>query len=252
MRAARLLPAVLILALAACEPDAEPEPSARAESVTPPESPGPTSAPRGPHGPSSSGRRGPVECHGASDDPPQIDLFSQSADEGQLAAAIAGLEALAGAHPASATARVRLGQLALRTQPPRIEGARGWFERALALHEQGCILEPREHWLALEGSALSRMMSGDYQGALPFLRASVERWPGASGTRYNLACALCQTGDLDGCASELQRAISSTDALPELLQEQRRSPDQYREMARADPDLAPLRANATRFAEAIR
>jgi predicted Zn-dependent protease len=193
-----------------------------------------------------------VVCDGASDDPPQIDLFSRSADEGQVTEAIRGLEALAGAHPASATARVRLGQLALRTQPPSVEGARAWFERALALHGEGCTLAPREHWLALEGSALSHMMSGDYAGALPFLRASVERWPGASGTRYNLACALCQTGDLDGCASELHRAVSSTDELPEILQEQRRSPDQYREMARADPDLAPLRADAGRFAEAMR
>lgn len=244
MRAARVLLAVLVLC--ACEPDVEPTPRARPEPVAPPESPGPASAPRGPRG------AGPVECHGASDDPPQIDLFSQSADQGQVDQAIAGLQALAGAHPASATARVRLGQLALRTQPPGLESARGWFERALELHEQGCTLEPREHWLALEGSALSRMMSGDYAGALPFLRTSVERWPGASGTRYNLACALCQTGDVDGCARELRRAISGTEELPELLQEQRRTPDQYREMARADPDLAPLRADAARFEEAIR
>src|SRR5690606_16122391 len=108
--------------------------------------------------------------------------------------AIVALEALVGASPGSATARVRLGELSLRTRPPRTEQAERWFARALALHEEGCTLAYRDRWASLEGSALARMMRGDYEGAIPFLRRSLDEWPDVRATRYNLACALCQTG----------------------------------------------------------
>ncbi|MCZ7682302.1 MAG: tetratricopeptide repeat protein [Sandaracinaceae bacterium] len=123
------------------------------------------------------------------------------------------MEAAAGGFAGSATARVRLGELSLRAQPPRAEEAARWFERALALHEQGCTLAFRDRWAALEGSALARMMQGDYAGALPFLRRSIGEWPDVRSTRYNLACALCQTGDVEGCAREL-RAVLTPRARP--------------------------------------
>jgi hypothetical protein len=57
--------------------------------------------------------------------------------------AIDGLLAEVGAHRASATARVRLGEVQLR-DPPDPERALGWFDRALALHDAGCSLAERD------------------------------------------------------------------------------------------------------------
>ena len=179
-------------------------------------------------------------------------MWFERAAAGELSAAIEGMEALIGAHPSSATARVRLGELLLRTEPPSADRARRWFDRGLALHEEGCALAPRAHWTALEGAALSRMMSDDYAGALPLLRRSVARWPGATGTRYNLACALCQTGAIDACADELARVLDPAVATPPpMLRDQHRPRAHYVALAQRDPDLAPLRADADRFAQLI-
>lgn len=192
----------------------------------------------------------PARCEGASDDPPELDVAWASASS-DLESAIASMEAVAGGHSGSSTARSRLGELALRRQPPAASTAERWFDRALALHEEGCTLGERDHWATLEGSALSRMMQGDYAGALPFLRRSLARWPGVRGTRYNLACALCQTGDVEGCARELEAATHGSEAAPDFLHDQDRPAAHYRELARRDPDLAPLRADAARFERTI-
>lgn len=203
------------------------------------------SEPRAPRG------QAPAECEGASVDPPSIDAISAQAD-GDLTGAIAAMEAAAGASAGSSTARVRLGELSLRMQPPAADRAQRWFARALALHDEGCTLAYRDHWAALEGSALSRMMQGDYEGALPFLRRSLAEWPTVRSTRYNLACALCKTGDVEGCARELTAVLDAEGTTPpSWLAEQRRPPGHYARLAREDPDLAPLRADPERFARVM-
>jgi len=207
------------------------------------------------HEAAAEGIRGPagadaVDCSSGSDDPEQIDLFAESAGNGNLSGAIRGLETLCGRHPSSATARVRLGEMLLRTQPPRAAQADTWLTRALELHELGCTLGFRDHWAALEGQALSHMMRGDYAAAIAPLRASIRAWPGLRSTHYNLACALCQTGDVPGCRAEIEIALSNIEA-PSFLAEQSRPADHYRAMVRRDPDLAPLRVDAAALASLL-
>ncbi len=187
-----------------------------------------------------------IDCSSGSDDPDQIDLFGQSANDGDVTSSIRGLEALSGQHPSSSTARVRLGELLLRTRPPRAQQASAWFTRALELHELGCTLGYRDHWAALEGQALTHMMRGDYESAIAPLRESISRWPGLRSTHYNLACALCQTGDLAGCRRELETTLSDIEP-PAFLSAQSRPADHYRALIRRDPDLAPLRADPTQL-----
>lgn len=222
--------------LGGCGEDAEPAATEPVEAVEPT---APTGELRGPTGEA-------VDCSGAPDDPDEVDQLAQAAAAGDLAGSITGLEALCGAHPRSSSARVRLGELLLRTQPPRAEDAQGWFDRALALHERGCELGFRDHWAALEGQGLSRMIRGSYGDAIAPLRESLRRWPGSRATHYNLACALCQTGDLDGCARELETVLGPLEA-PDFLSNDTRPPAHYRTLIERDPDLAPLRADATRY-----
>jgi tetratricopeptide (TPR) repeat protein len=200
--------------------------------------------PRGPRG------AAPSRCDGASDDPPEIEEAFQSGAH-YAEGAVTRMEAIVGANAGSATARVRLGELLLRTTPPRPAEARVWFERGLELHEQGCALGYRDLWAAWEGTAHSHFFEDQYDQALPWLRRSVERWPDIRQTRYNLACALCKTGDLDGCERELHLAITSTAEPPSWLPDRSRGPEHYVEIARRDADLNALRADRARFDRAI-
>ncbi len=234
-----------LLCLACGEPEPAVAPSERAAMRAPaPAAPAGADAPRGPSG------QPEVRCRGASLDPAELDLVASRADV-DLAGTLSALEALAGRSPGSATARVRLGELSLRTSPPRAESAARWLDRALALHAEGCTLGYRDHWAALEGSARARMVQSGYAEALPFLRQSLQRWPTVRSTRYNLACALCQTGDLDGCERELAAVIRERQPMPDFLADQIRTPGHYEALANRDPDLAPLRATADRFARAL-
>jgi hypothetical protein len=197
-----------------------------------------------------SGPRGQraVRCEGASVDPPEL-VPVLSGAETDLEGTITAMEALVGANAGSATARVRLGELLLRTSPPRASLAQRFFARGLELHEQGCTLGREAEWTALQGAALSRMMQGDYAGAVPILRRSLGRWPDVRSTRYNLACALCREGDLDGCERELTAVLDAEgERQPAWLGAQERPPGHYASAAQQDPDLAALRAEPARFA----
>lgn len=238
MRAAAIT-ALLLSASLGCTPD---EPASDTPAIEPAEPEAPDE-PRAPHG------AGPAGCSEGSDDPPEIARLEQLANAGAVDRGVEGLEAIVGAHPASATARVRLGELLLRTRPPRAEAAQRWFGRAIELHESGCELSERDLWAALEGAGLSRMMAGDYAGARPWLERSLARWPDVRSTHYNLACARCQSDDLDGCASALE-AVFAPGEDPAFLEGAQHPIEHYRDLARRDPDLAPLREDAARF-EAI-
>lgn len=229
---------VLALLLAACGAEEEaPRPALEGES--PEGAPEPDDDLRAPLG------RAEIDCTQPPDDPDRVDLFAAAAAN-DLPAAIRGLEALAGEHPASGSARVRLGELLLRAQPPEAARASRWFDRAMALHEMGCQLGYRDHWAALEGQGLSRMMQGRYDSAVAPLERSIDAWPGVRSTHYNLACALCQTGDIDGCARELETVLGDLDA-PDFGGDQARPPGYYREMIARDPDLAPIRNDPERM-----
>lgn len=228
------------LALAACGDPEEPPGPTIAPTVA--ETPSEAETPDAPRPSTQS----PVSCDGASEDPAQLALILS--EPAETAARIRSLEALAGAHPNSATTRTRLGEQLLRTRPPSTRRAATWFARALSLHEEGCTLGERDHWATLEGAALSGMMQGEYASAEPMLLASLARWPRSRATRYNLACVRCQTGDVDGCAGELERVLSErAEAEPAFLEGAGRTRDHYVQMAEGDPDLAPLRADADRF-----
>ncbi|HJL17972.1 MAG TPA: tetratricopeptide repeat protein [Sandaracinaceae bacterium LLY-WYZ-13_1] len=251
LRLGALAASVLWLTGCPSEPSDTPGEPASAEAADPSAAGDPGSTPEGPSVGTPDRLRGPagarpVACDGSSNDPEQIALFLQGAER-DLPAAIRGMESLAGAHPGSATARVKLGELLLRTRPPSAARAQRWFDRALALDAEGCALAPRDRWAALEGLALSHMMQGDYAPALGPLRRSLERWPDVPSTHYNLACALCQTGDVDGCARELGRVLAMDAPGPAFLADQRRPRAHYVRLARRDPDLAPLREDAARF-----
>lgn len=199
--------------------------------------------PRGPRG------ARPAECDGASDDPEEIDAVFQSAAH-YPEVAIERMEAIVGGYAGSATARVRLGELLLRTTPPRTAEARGWFERALDLHERGCTLGHRDLWAAYEYTGHSYAYEDHHDRAIPWLRRALRRWPDIRQSRYNLACALCRTGDLDGCERELHRVISGDAPAPSWLPGRERGPEHYIEVARRDPDLNVLREDS-RFDRAI-
>jgi hypothetical protein len=196
---------------------------------------------RGPHGAQE------VHCEGHSIDPPELEMQVMG-DNPHRGPDIERLEALAGSHPGSSTVRARLGFL-LSSGEADPERAGRWIDLALALHDRGCTLGEEDYWVALEAAALSRFMRHDYAGARPFLVRSLARFPSAAGTRYNLACSLCQTGDVDGCARELEQAlVSSGQPSPEELSHHPQPPrEHFLELAQEDPDLAPLRAQATRF-----
>lgn len=236
----RLAVLLALTGLVACSPD-EPEPAVEAPA---PEGPAEPEAAEGLRPPSS----GEVDCSDPPPDPAQIDLFAENAGANREAA-IRGLQTLAGEHPTSATARARLGELYL-AHPSRPEQSDVWFTRALELHERGCELSERDHWLGHEGQAISRMMRNDYDNAIAPLRASIERWPGSRSTHYNLACALCRTGDLDGCVAELQTVLSDLEP-PTFLEEDTRSVEHFRAQIQSDPDLAPLRADEARLASVL-
>ncbi|MGE0786572.1 MAG: tetratricopeptide repeat protein [Sandaracinaceae bacterium] len=225
----------LTLACACGEDDDRPAPTTTDPATSTDE------GPRGPHGADAA------DCSAGASDPPELAELRTVSSAQELEQEIHTFEALVGANPRSALARSRLGELLLRTEPPRADTAKRFFDRALEMHDAGCALEDRDLWAALEGAALSRIIGGDYAGAVPLFRRSLERWPGARPTRYNLACALCQTGDVDGCARELERAIGQAEQ-PLWLAQQGRDGSHYAGLAQSDPDLAPLRADPARFA----
>lgn len=229
---------VIVLLLGACSGD-DGEPT-----TDPTPTPTEPDTPRAPRGAEA------VACDGSSVDPESLEQLPQRVAALGLETAIEELEATVGASPSSATARVRLGELLLRTAPPRADSAATWFDRALDLHEQGCTLAEADAWAALEGAGLSRLIGGDYAAARPFFERSLTRWPTVRATRYNLACTHCQTGNLDGCATELERVLQP--AQPPAFLAARAHPDShYRELAGRDPDLAPLREDAARFAAIV-
>jgi len=189
-------------------------------------------------------------------DPPASELLDANTLEqgGQRQAAYAQYAQLLGRYPQSATLRVRAGNLMLA--PAERGGnpaqAQAMFTQAIQLHEAGCRLIEHDEWLSLEGMALSMMLQRNYAGAIPYLQRSLGRWANVAQTQYNMACAYCQTGNINSCHQHFVQAlnISATGQHPPFINNPG-SVSHYVDLSRRDPDLAPLRSDP-RYEQAIR
>ena len=95
----------------------------------------------------------------------------------------------------------------------------------LLLSERLVAMQPDQaQWPLSLAYATRRCQS--LEAARKILLGAMERFPGESTIRYNLACYEAQLGNLDLARDHLTRAIRMHDA--------------HRAMALADPDLAPL------------
>ncbi|KAF0173695.1 MAG: TPR repeat-containing protein [Limisphaerales bacterium] len=81
--------------------------------------------------------------------------------------------------------------------------------------------------------AARRMEGGGLQAAWDALRPAVEQFPGETIVPYNLACYACQLGKLDAARHWLGRAFE--------IAGKHKARESLKQMALADPDLAPLR-----------
>lgn len=183
-------------------------------------------------------------CQGTSIDPPTavLERAGQLFQAGEPIKTVNMLHELAKAHPQSATVRFRLAETLTRIDPPQRARAIPMFEEALRLHDDGCRLAEPVEWQALEGIAIAHMDEGHFDRALPYLRRAANRWPASGSMHYNLACALCKTGDRDGCIREIEAALEASNGpAPEFLMGRVPPASHYVELAPRDPDLAPVR-----------
>ncbi len=81
--------------------------------------------------------------------------------------------------------------------------------------------------------AARRKEGGGLQTAWDALRPAVELFPDETIIPYNLACYACQLGELDAARHWLSRALE--------IAGKTQAREALRQMALADPDLAPLR-----------
>lgn len=81
--------------------------------------------------------------------------------------------------------------------------------------------------------AARRMDGGGLQSAWDALRPAVELFPEETIVPYNLACYACQLGKLDAARHWLGRAFE--------IAGKHKARESLKQMALADPDLAPLR-----------
>lgn len=141
--------------------------------------------------------------------------------------------------------RIRIAGDALQNEPPDPDGALAIYREVLALESRGCVLSERDQWNAREGAAIAHLMKGQWRDARPILEDEVRRWPAHAGTRYNLACALCRSGDLEACLRELDTAldVAAQNQPPAFLADQARPASYFADLARRDPDLQLLRAD---------
>ncbi|MFT7519345.1 MAG: hypothetical protein ACI9MC_001485 [Kiritimatiellia bacterium] len=104
---------------------------------------------------------------------------------------------------------------AMRASKPAL--ARAAFERSLEVREGDPLL--------LAYFAQAEAADGDLAGAIATLRAVLQQRPLFSEARYNLACYLARSGDVESAAVELRRALLDGARDPREVLD--------------DPDLAP-------------
>lgn len=83
--------------------------------------------------------------------------------------------------------------------------------------------------------AARRMEGGGLHKAWDALRPAAELFPGETIVPYNLACYACQMGNLDAARHWLSRA--------KAVAGKHGGAETFKQMALADPDLAPLHAS---------
>lgn len=147
----------------------------------------------------------------------------------------------------AAAPHVQAGYAALHGTPPQPTVAQAQYTQALQLHDGGCRLTEADLWSSLEGLALAHFQLGQYAAALPHLRRAAQVAPTIDETHYNLACALCRTGDTNGCYQELETTLANAAAgrPPAFMDASRMySAAHYVRSSRTDPDLTALRGDA--------
>ncbi len=87
--------------------------------------------------------------------------------------------------------------------------------------------------------AARRMDGGGLQAAWDALRPAVEIFPDETIIPYNLACYACQLGKPDAARHWLGRALT--------IAGRQKAREPLKQMALADPDLAPLREEILRW-----
>jgi tetratricopeptide (TPR) repeat protein len=153
------------------------------------------------------------------------------------------LMALAKTYPRSASIHVRAAGVALQGLHDGKLAVTD-YERALALHGQGCALDERDEWLTITGLGLARARLKDFAGAATQFQTALKRWPTDSSSGYNLSCARCRLGDVEGCyRTFVETLITAHRAPPSFMIGHARSAEAYAAMSKRDEDLALLRAD---------
>jgi hypothetical protein len=141
--------------------------------------------------------------------------------------------------------RVRLANDLLHGPVPDPDRAMAIYAEVLAANASGCALATADDWSARQGTGIAHMMKGNWPRARVSLEDASRRWPRSATTRYNLACALCRTGDLEGCYQELTAALANAgpSGSRDFLADRERTRADFATLARTDPDLELLRAD---------
>lgn len=175
-------------------------------------------------------------------DPPDAEI--RAAQGPATPETVAALEALGQRYPLSATLRVLAAGAALHSRPHDIATARRLYAEAQAMQERGCRLPARIDWSMVLGQALSHQFEGDFAGALPYLQQGAPRFPNETSIHYNLACAYCMTGNLDGCHAAFAEtlAIAARGGHPPWTDDVQ-TVGHYVRLSARDSDLTTLRAD---------
>lgn len=188
----------------------------------------------------------PAGADGGSVDPPRAELAPTRAmaRERGFETSLEYFRDLAGRYPRSALVQLRAAEAAQYAPEPDPAEAERRYRRGLELHEGGSRLSESDQWQASEGLGLVLLAQGKNQGAREQYQRVTSRWPGIPQSQYNLACAHCLVGDLEGCAEAFARALEAAEAgrAPDFVL-RAGTVDYFIRTSRRDPDLARLRSD---------
>ena len=78
---------------------------------------------------------------------------------------------------------------------------------ALALHDGGCKLTPRQFFALIVGASATLAARRKHAQALWLWQRARKLWPSSARVRYELARTLCAMGDTRRCFDELRDAL---------------------------------------------
>lgn len=211
----------------------------------------------------------PSPCReGRSDDPPRADLVEaqRSFRAQKYAEARAALDEMLQAKPNSATALALRGDATLFDESLGYEAAakeaRGYYERASKILEQGCRVSRRTEYYLHMGDAFSALRLAAREGgghdpaeltrAEEALGRAEKRWPRSAEVHYNLARVHCARPDqLEACVTRFTQALEAAESLerPRFLRTHRSTED-WVVRSETQSEFGPLRSDP-RYGKAI-